>query len=211
VRRGTGHIEVLPPPNTRLQRTRWRSPLTRHPLGSPNRRFVAVAVCAVLAVSLVFGDGLLVYGKDWGFMVAEPRGWHGDTGQLAARYQTNIVFVPEAAASRKADVTIRVRVNKKADEEIAKDMEVDMAEYKRQYPAVTFSELKVEHPKYPLVSQLFAVRGEFAEYVTYLNPGKEYPFILSVALSKAKDEASPDELAAYREVVASLVFSHKAA
>jgi hypothetical protein len=188
-----------------------RSPLTRHPLGSPKRWFVLVAAGAAAITSAILGEGLLVYGKEWGFLVAEPAGWHGDTERMAEKYHVNIVFVPEASASRTADVTIRVVVGKKSDENIAEDLSADMAEYRRKYPAVTFSELKVDHPRYPLVAKLFAVRGEFAEYVTYLNPGKEFPYILSVAMSKMKDEATSEELEAYRQVLRSLVFSRKAA
>ena len=201
----------------RVQRTRVllpavarRSPLKRRPLGSPNR-LLAVSLSVALTATSLLGEGLLVYGKDWSFLVTEPTGWHGDARQLAAKYETNIVFVPDTHASRKEDVTIRVRVNKKTDEDISQDLEADMAGYRRKFSAISFSELSVEHPSYPLVAKLFAVRGHFAEYVTYLNPGKEYPYILSVALSTVKDQATPEEFAAYREVVRSLQFTRKTA
>ena len=159
---------------------------------------------------VAIGDGLVVYGDAWAFMVSEPKGWHGDTGQVAQEYQVNIVFVPENAASRQADVTIRVRVNGKADESVADDLRADMDEYRTKYSKVKFADLKVDHPRYPLASKLFFVPGEFFEYVAYVNPGKGYSQVFSVALSKANEAATPTELAAYQKVLGSVMFMHKA-
>jgi hypothetical protein len=165
----------------------------------------AVAVIAATARA----DGLIVYGDKWAFALAEPNGWHGDT-EAARRYHVNIVFFPEDPSSRAADVTIRVRVNGKTDEDIAGDLAADMDEYRGKFPKVTFTELAVSHPRYQVVSKLMSVPGEFSEYVVYLNPGKGYPYVLSVAMSKAKVAASAEELVAFRKVLASLQFMRKA-
>jgi hypothetical protein len=186
-----------------------RSPLNAISLGRLKLVKGAVALTIAVAASTARADGLIVYGDKWAFSVVEPKEWHGDI-QLAERYQVNIVFLPEQASSKAADVTIRIRVNSKTDEEISKDLAADMEEYRAKYPKVTFTDLAVSHARYPVVSKLMSVRNEFFEYVAYLNPGKEYPYVLSVAMSKARVAASTEELAAFRKVLASLQFMRKA-
>lgn len=146
---------------------------------------------------------LLVYGDGFAFAVTEPPSWSGDT-EHAAEYHVNVVFFPSDAASRKADVTIRVRLNPKVDEDTAGDLEYDAESYKKEYAGVRFDELALAHPSYPIYSRLFSVPKSFYEYVAYLNPGKGLPFTFSVSMSIAKRPATPGELAALRAVVTSL-------
>ncbi|HEX9944516.1 MAG TPA: hypothetical protein VGG03_21095 [Thermoanaerobaculia bacterium] len=173
---------------------------------------VAVGIAFVLAFFLA-GEAkpgenekmkeLLISGNGFSFAVHEPEGWHGDT-QAAERYEANIVFFPGSEASRAADVTIRVRLNEKVDENLAADLEADMEGYKKEFPGVAFGDLDVKHPSYATFAKVFSKPGEFFEYVTYLNPGPQYPFHVSVAMSKKKAAATAEELAAYREVLQSL-------
>lgn len=171
-----------------------------------------VTLAAALTVAIIAdtarADGLIVYGDKWAFAVAEPTRWHGDI-QLAESYHVNIVFFPENVESKAADVTIRVRVNDKTDEDMGKDLRADMEEYRARFPKVFFTDLALTHPSYPLVSKLMSVPNEFFEYVAYVNPGKEYPYLLSVAMSKRKDAATPEEFVAFRKVLESLQFMHK--
>jgi hypothetical protein len=204
------------PPNTRMQRTRsspsaLRSPLMRCPLGRLKLLLVLGAILLVAPLAADGDGGMMVYGSDWGLLISEPAGWHGDTEEVAKKYRVSVVFLPQAAESRKADVTIRVRVGKKTDDNIAGDLTADMDGYKKEYPKVEFSELSDIDSRYPVVAKMFFVRGEFYEYVAYLNPGKEYPHILSVALSKAKEAATPSEMAAYQKVIQSLIFTRRKA
>jgi len=170
----------------------------------------AVGIAALLCLGSSRAAGseeklksLLVYGNDFAFGVDEPDGWHGDT-EAAERYSANIVFFPGSETSKAADVTIRVRVNDKVDENLAADLEADMQSYKKEVPGVAFGELDVKHPKYATFPKVFSKPGEFFEYIAYLNPGPEYPFHLSVAMSKKKTAATAEELAAYRKVLESL-------
>lgn len=196
------------PPKRALHLTGLRSPLNAMLL--PCLKFVTVV--AVLTVAMIGAvaraDGLIVYGDKWAFSVAEPTGWHGDI-QLAVHFQANIVFLPEDVQSKAANVTIRVRVNYKTDEDLAKDLRADMEEYRAKFPEVIFTDLALSHPSYLLVSKLMSVPNEFFEYVAYVNPGKEYPYVLSVAMSKTKDPASSEELLAFRKVLDSLRFMRK--
>jgi hypothetical protein len=185
------------------------SPLNAQPLGRLVLLLILVSIQFV-AVGLEAGDGLIVHGSDWAFTVAEPQGWHGDIA-AAAQYQANLVLFPESRKSKKSDVTIRIRVNEKTDESIDEDLRADMDEYRTKFSgSIQFAELDVQHPSYPLVAKTFYVPHEFFEYVAYANPGKEYPYVLSIAMSKAKKGASSDEMAAYSKVLNSIRFMRKA-
>lgn len=146
---------------------------------------------------------LLVYGEGFVFGVSEPLGWKGDT-EKAGGFHVNIVFFPSSPESRNADVTIRVRLNRKVDENTAADLQYDMDEYKQNYPKVQFSDLSFKHPSYPVFEKVFFVPKSFFEYVAYLNPGAGVKFTLSAAMSVRGRAASEAELSAFESVVASL-------
>ncbi len=149
-------------------------------------------------------DSLLIYGEGFAFTVKEPLEWRGDI-EAAQEYGANIVFFPEAAESKFADVKIRLRVTQKVDENTAADLEADREGYRREHPKVKFGELNVRHPQYGTFSELFFEPGSFYEYVSYLNPGPKYGVILSVSMSKASSAATKIELEAYEKVLGSVM------
>jgi hypothetical protein len=149
-------------------------------------------------------SALLISGDGFSFRVQEPPGWTGDTDR-ARTYGVSVVFFPSLAASKAADVTIRVRVDEKARENLAEDLTADLNGLRRQYPEIQSGELEVKHPAYATFPRLFYKPGSFFEYVAYLNPGPQYPFSVAVAMSKAKSAASPGELAAFASVVKSII------
>jgi len=149
-------------------------------------------------------DRLLVYGKGFMFGVREPPGWRGST-EDAARWSSNIVFFRLGETADAAIALMRIRINDKTDENISADLQADMDHYRSQYPKVVFRELSVGHPSYAVVSKLFTIPGEWYEYVAYVNPGPGKPWVFGASMNKQRAEATPDELEAFRKVVASLV------
>jgi hypothetical protein len=149
---------------------------------------------------------LIVYGKDFSFGVKEPDGWRGDTGRLATKYHVNIVFVPSAPEARNLDVTIRVRINDKQDENTIADLNSDMQQYRKDYPDARFEGFDVAHEEYKTFAKLVFVPKRFYEYVAYLNPGRETRFIFSVAMSKMNAPATNAELTAYKTVLQSVLW-----
>ena len=149
-----------------------------------------------------------MYGDDFLFGVKEPNGWHGDTDS-AADYSANIIFTRSGQDSASPYGVIRVCVVDKMDENTAEDLAYDMKEYKTKYAGIMFSDLAVEHAKYQCFSKIFFIEKDFYEYVTYINPGKEFTYELSVSLSKKGVKASEEELSAYKAVVSSLLCSYK--
>ena len=149
-------------------------------------------------------SALLISGDGFSFMVQEPPGWTGDTDKVR-QYGVSVVFFPQLAASKAADVTIRVRVDEKAHEDLGQDLVSDLNGLRQQYPEIQSGELEVRHPGYATFPRLFYKPGSFFEYVAYLNPGPQYPFSLAVAMSKAKSAASPGELEAFERVLKSII------
>jgi len=172
-------------------------------------------MCGVFAMIFVVGGGLeaqskpkldrfIVYGRDFSFGVKEPDGWRGDTGEIASKYQANVIFLPSQEESLKHDVTIRVLVSKKSDENTIEDLNYDMQQYKKKYPTAQFKDLNVAHSEYKTFARNVFVLNQFYEYVAYLNPGPGKSLIFSVSMSKMNAPATDGELKAYESVLESV-------
>jgi hypothetical protein len=170
--------------------------------------FRAVILLAVFSPILAYQeqlmDRLILYGEGYRFGVQEPAGWQGDW-ERASSLKSNIIFYPEGHKMTTAYGMIRVRVNKKRDEDTAADLAADMEGYRKRFPTIEFIDLQVAHPHYPCFPKLFLVEKRFHEYVAYVNPGPEYWYMFSVAINTGKNRATDSELEAFRTVVASLL------
>jgi hypothetical protein len=149
-------------------------------------------------------DRLLVYGDGFVFGVKEPAGWKADTIN-AAKLDANILFYRSKESFSNHGPLIYIRLNKKADENVEEDLQYDMKQYRDRFPKIQFSDISVSHESFSLYAKLFYEPNNFYEYVTYINPGKGKPFTLSAAMNVQKKEANAEELAAYKEIIASLI------
>jgi hypothetical protein len=149
-------------------------------------------------------DNLIVYGSGFAFAVREPAGWIGDT-KRASEYGASVVLYPRGANPGQPNVAlIRVLIARKADEDTAADLEHDMKGYRARFHGIRFKDIEVTHPSYRSFPKLFFVPGQFFEYITYLNPGADNPYLMSVSMNKQSQEATPSEFAAYQQVIGSL-------
>lgn len=150
-------------------------------------------------------DVVVTYGQDFSLVSKEPSGWKADV-KPAAQYEAHLVF--RGKGKKNEHPLVAVRVNSKTDEQIEKDLKADMNVYRKSFPSVRFDNLDMRHPYYKSASRLFYVNGDFYEYVCYLNPGKQSPFLLSVSMSKPRQPASAKELQALTKIVESLEISN---
>jgi hypothetical protein len=150
-------------------------------------------------------DRLIVYGDGFAFGVKEPDGWRADTEDLARKYHVNVLFAP-AKQDGSSDITIRVRLNKKVDENTIEDLNYDMEQYKKDYPKAKFNDLLVQHPDYKTFGKLVYMPDNFYEYVAYINPGPISKFTFSAAMSKRLRPATQEELNAFDSVLRSLIW-----
>jgi len=149
-------------------------------------------------------DNLLVYGEGFLFRVKEPPGWKGDCSN-AANIHANILFYKQEESFQTAKALIYLRVNDKTDENVEKDLEWDMEQYRKRYPNIQFKDIPVSHHEYKTYSKLFYIKETFYEYVTYINPGEGKPHTISAAMNVQRKEASEEELAAYQKVIETLI------
>jgi hypothetical protein len=76
--------------------------------------------------------------------------------------------------------------------------------YRKQYPGIQFKDIGVKHPEYRAYAKLFYLKEGFHEYVTYLNPGKKYSYLIAVSMTIPKTMASKEDMQAYSYVVKSI-------
>jgi hypothetical protein len=173
-------------------------------------------ICSAFGIVLLAGaagwaqtnqklNNLIVYGDGFAFGVKEPDGWHGDTGKITEKYRVNVVFQSPRELA-KNDVTIRVKVSGKVDENTIEDLNYDMEGYKKEFPDVQFGDLNLAHGEYKTFARTAFIPNQFYEYVAYLNPGPGKRFILSVAMSKKGEPANEDELKAYESILKSIAW-----
>ncbi|HEY4590312.1 MAG TPA: hypothetical protein VII86_13880 [Thermoanaerobaculia bacterium] len=142
-----------------------------------------------------------VKGKDYSLTVRTPEGWQADT-EAAKQYHGEVLFTQKADAGGGAKALLIVQ--HKFDENTALLIQGDVNNIRKQFPELQLADLDVKHPRYPTFTKTLSQPGQFFQYEAFLNPGSLYPNVVYVGMSKAKDPATPAELAAYKEIVQSL-------
>ena len=146
-------------------------------------------------------DVITITGQDYSATVRAPEGWQGDT-EAAKAFRGNVLFTQKGDPAGGAKVLLVMQ--HKFDENTALLLDGDIANIRKQYPNLQLADLDVKHPKYQTFSKALSQPGEFFQYETYMNPGSIYGYAVFVGMSKAKEAATPAELAAYKEIVRSL-------
>lgn len=139
--------------------------------------------------------------KDEGYTltVRAPEGWQGDT-EAAKPFRGKVLFTPKTGSSPKILLSVVPKFNENTNLFLLGDIE----RTRKQYPSLELADLDVKHPKYQIFAKTLSQPGQFFVYETYLNPGSVVQEVLLTQMSKAKEPATPAELAAYKEIVQSL-------
>ena len=148
-------------------------------------------------------DTLLLNGNDWVFSVKEPSGWIGTT-EGAEKLPSNVYFYPDPPNDMEARPLIYIQLTDKLEENMGKVIKEDMRIFKKNHKNTKFKEIAVNHENYNTAAKVFTVYGEFYEYVTFLNPGKEIKYQMAIIMRVYKREANDKELGAYKAVIASI-------
>jgi len=169
------------------------------------KRLIALSLVlvGVIAQAADKPDSLLIHGDNFTISTKAPQGWKGDSTN-AVFSRVNLVLYRTNENIQNAKTLIRVLVTKKTDENTAEDLNYDMEGYRKQYPGIQFKDIGVKHPEYRAYAKLFFLEKGFHEYVTYLNPGKKYPYLIAVSMTIPKTIASKQDMQAYSYVVKSV-------
>ena len=145
---------------------------------------------------LVFGDGII-------FSVKEPVGWRGDM-ENASKYGANIVFYKKNTKLESDAPLIQVLAFEKHDEQTNKDLEADIASYKKDYPKAKLQDFEAKHKNYKCFSKLVYVDKSFSQYIVYMNGGQKFKTGVSLAMNISGRQATPEEIKAYLFIIESL-------
>src|SRR5271157_3178488 len=107
------------------------------------RLLLALVAVAALGTGFRVEDKLnrlLIYGDGFLFGVKEPSGWSGDTDN-ASRLRANVVFYNNKETFQTSTTIIYIQAGHKTDNDLSKDMEADVAGYRRRYPSIVFKNL----------------------------------------------------------------------
>jgi hypothetical protein len=146
-------------------------------------------------------DRVTVTTPDYVLTAHIPEGWQGDT-ETAKKYQGSMFFTPKAAGPESAKILVSVHY--KSDENTELRLQGEIANYRKRYPHLELADLDVKHPQYATFGKLFSQPNDFYQYIAFLNPGTAYGNTLYVAMLKQKTPATPEEMAAYQDVLQSL-------
>jgi hypothetical protein len=146
---------------------------------------------------------LTVREKDYILTVHRPADAEG-----VKKYNGKFLFRPQPEAG-KADsgAVLLVSTYHKFDENVGLRLQSDTESFRKQFPNLEQGTLDVKHPKYATYGRVFSQPDGFYQYVIYLNPGGAQPYAVYVALGREKGAATPAELAAFKDLVESLVIS----
>jgi len=146
---------------------------------------------------------MIVYGDGFAFSVREPDGWIGhaptDIGV------GNASFYRSTENAKTATTIIWVQVMDYDGPDVAGDLTADVDRFKTKYPNSTFEDLTAASPRYKTFGKLYLTAGEDPSYAVYVDPGPATKLYFIVTMQPLKRQATPDEIAAFDEVVASLM------
>ncbi|MDH4164451.1 MAG: hypothetical protein OEW15_17445 [Nitrospirota bacterium] len=176
--------------------------------------FISIAFAAPAAYAEIPGlpdeqerkaGPLVVFSDDLIFSVKEPEGWTGDI-ENAPKLSAGVVLYRSSETIEKHTTLIAIRISRKVDENTAEDLAHDMQQYRSLYPDVEFLTLKTPHPSYRTYAKLFAIKNSSYQYVSYVNPGRESPYLFIVTMGSLKKKAAEADLKAFQQIVGTLDF-----
>ena len=149
-------------------------------------------------------DNIIIYGDSFLFSIHEPNGWHGDVDN-AKNHNANIIFYKTKEDFKKGGTAIHVLTYKKADEEVNKDLEYEISTIKEKNHDLKQQNIDVYSKSNSCFSKLVYVENTFYQYIAYINPGAQFHNAFSVSMNISKRPASKEELAAFKEIISTLV------
>lgn len=162
---------------------------------------------ALLGSSSMYGQGekysTLVNTDSIKFRVGEPTGFMADVDN-AAQFGANVILYTSLDNVNNGDAMIQVTGVTKKDVDSGKELEMEIAQYREDYPTLKEKELVTAHKLYKCFSSFLSVNGQFYKYITYVNPGDASKKVLIVIMYLPKREATGAELEGYKKVVESL-------
>jgi hypothetical protein len=137
-------------------------------------------------------DQLLIYGDGWAFNVKEPTGWRCHT-EDAYRYRMNAYFCLGKKNIKKSPAIMHISVHSKGGDSIQQSISFDIEDYQKHSKTLDLQEFLIEGSDHELVSKKYVIDNKTADYVCFLDPGKDSPLYLVFVLHGPKGESAKYE------------------
>lgn len=148
--------------------------------------------------------GMLIYGKNFSFLVSEPDGWKGYTSD-AYRYRLSAYFCIGKYNFDSSPGAMYIRVLSKGDSSVEEHLKIGMNNFKRKKNKVIFEDFKVVNLKYKYASKKYLIDNKTCDYLCYLDPGKDSLVYLLFVLT-AEKEICNKYLDAFNELLKSFTW-----
>lgn len=130
--------------------------------------------------------GMLIYGKNFSFLVSEPEGWKGYTSD-AYRYGLNAYFCIGEYDFDSSPEAMYIRVLSKGDYSVEEHLKIDMNNFKKKKSKVTFEDFKVVNLGYKYASKKYIIDDKTCDYLCYILPDKDSSVYLIFVLTVKKE------------------------
>jgi hypothetical protein len=140
----------------------------------------------------LFTDGYLIKFKT-------KLGWYGSK-RYAKKYNSNVIFYPEKISNKKA-IILKLNIFPKKDENVKKDFDLIIKNYKKKYNQKKIRNIKIINKKYNIYSKKIFEEGKVYEYISYVNPGIKVPYLLGFHLIKNKKKTNQKELNHFKYII----------
>jgi hypothetical protein len=135
--------------------------------------------------------------------IKEPENWVGDLVKAGEMY-ANVLFYQSEKSFKSGGVLIKVIVYTKQDENTLADLDYQIKTFKKEYKNAKIEDFTIKHSEYPCFSNLLFVKKKRYEYITYVNPGREYKAGVLITMRTKKRPANIQEMRIYDEIIRSL-------
>ncbi|MBI4931524.1 MAG: hypothetical protein HY841_12215 [Bacteroidetes bacterium] len=149
-------------------------------------------------------DNIIIYGDSFLFSIHEPMGWNGNVDN-AKNYNANIIFYKNKEDLKKGGTIIQVLTYKKTDEEVNKDMELDINTIKEKNHDLKQQNIDASNKRFSCFAKLVYVENTFYQYIAYINPGIQFHNAFSVSMNIPKRIATKEEFSAFLDIISTLV------
>lgn len=159
------------------------------------KRYILAAALVLMAMVPTHAqdkDALLIFGQGWMFGVMEPKGWLCHT-EDAYRHHVNAYFCIGKKSFKKSPAIMHISVYGKGGNSIQQSISFDIENYKKHSKTLDLQEFLIEGSNYELVSKKYIIDDKKADYVCFLDPGKDSPLYLIFVLHGPKEESAKYE------------------
>lgn len=151
-------------------------------------------ITEIVFINLIFSaenekklKSLIIYGKNFWFIITEPKGWTVEIEDANAR-QLNAYFVMDGYTWDNSPGLIYIRVMDKQGLTVEEHLKADMKDYKNKNQSIQFKKYNVKGFRYHYASKNYLIGNKYCDYLCYADPGPDCKsYLIFVLTSNMKE------------------------